>query len=456
MKRVVVMMVMGASLVHAQRQAAPQQPQYDQLFVEQTPLVYFYAVNLVGDDPSRSRIEVFYRIDVRFFVATRAADTSLGYPFVRKGEILVELLNEKGISRARDIRRVEIGETDPDLVPETKVWHEGVASFTVAPGEYTIVFEVDDLESSRTFLDRKKKITAQAFKGDRPLYSTPLFVFPPADSNARAIVPVNAGGDMLFGKGAALFLQLYSPRLSDEPIRVEYSIATQRYFFQESRIVASDTIAALQALPDPSPVRLAETPTSYMLTPLDAPQPVHAFIIPLKAEILPLRPLTLQLRIKQGVIEIPIEREFTMVWPDMPMSLRDVDFALEALRHITRPEELDSLKAGSQSTRLTNLENFWKAKDRTPETEYNEVMVEYYRRVDYTMRAFSSIRGGDGYRTDRGRIYILYGPPTKTERMLDPQAGYKEIWTYEKQGKRFVFLDQSRNGNYVLIATQNL
>jgi hypothetical protein len=83
-------------------------------------------------------------------------------------------------------------------------------------------------------------------------------------------------------------------------------------------------------------------------------------------------------------------------------------------------------------------------------------MVEYYRRVDHAMRAFSSMRGFDGHKSDRGRIYILYGPPTKTQRSLDPSTGYQEVWIYEKQNKKFVFVDQSKSGNYTLVATQNL
>jgi GWxTD domain-containing protein len=162
------------------------------------------------------------------------------------------------------------------------------------------------------------------------------------------------------------------------------------------------------------------------------------------------------LTLKQGALESSVEWTFQMVWPEMPLSLRDIDFALEALRHITTEAELDSLKRGTRETRLRHLEEFWRAKDKTPATAFNEMMVEYYRRVDYTMQAFSSMRGGDGYKSDRGRIYILYGPPTTTERSLDPAAGYQEIWVYEKLGKKFVFVDQSKSGNYTLAATQNL
>jgi hypothetical protein len=54
-------------------------------------------------------------------------------------------------------------------------------------------------------------------------------------------------------------------------------------------------------------------------------------------------------------------------------------------------------------------------------------------------------------RSDRGKIYILYGPPTNIERVLDPSAGFKETWTYEKLKRSFVFVDRARNGIYVLV-----
>ena len=71
--------------------------------------------------------------------------------------------------------------------------------------------------------------------------------------------------------------------------------------------------------------------------------------------------------------------------------------------------------------------------------------------------AFSSteehftLRQPDGTRTDRGRIYILYGPPSSTERKLNPSGAYREVWTYGRLGRTFVFEDQNRSGNYLLV-----
>ena len=135
------------------------------------------------------------------------------------------------------------------------------------------------------------------------------------------------------------------------------------------------------------------------------------------------------------------------------MSLRDVDYAIEALHYIASDAQMDSLKRGNEEDRRNQLEEFWRRRDRTPRTAFNEVMTEYYRRVDYAVKEFGTLRQPDGFKSDRGRIYILYGPPTNTERVLDPATGFKETWTYDRLNKKFAFVDRDKSGNYVLVAT---
>jgi len=141
------------------------------------------------------------------------------------------------------------------------------------------------------------------------------------------------------------------------------------------------------------------------------------------------------------------------LWPDQPESLRDVDYALESLRFIIPERFLDSLSRGSFESRRNNLENFWKSRDATPETADNPLMTEYYRRVDHARQQFTTLKQRDGTRTDRGKIYILYGPPSASERSLDPASGFTETWTYNHLHKKFIFRDETRDGSYVLVST---
>jgi len=69
------------------------------------------------------------------------------------------------------------------------------------------------------------------------------------------------------------------------------------------------------------------------------------------------------------------------------------------------------------------IEQFWMRRDPTPDTIENEYKEEHYRRIAYTNEHYAS--GIPGWKTDRGRIYIMYGPPDENE--SDPSGG-----TYER------------------------
>lgn len=59
------------------------------------------------------------------------------------------------------------------------------------------------------------------------------------------------------------------------------------------------------------------------------------------------------------------------------------------------------------------IEQFWLRRDPDPRTPANEFKTEHYRRIAYVNENFHS--GQAGWKTDRGRIYIIHGPPTEIE-----------------------------------------
>lgn len=96
------------------------------------------------------------------------------------------------------------------------------------------------------------------------------------------------------------------------------------------------------------------------------------------------------------------------------------------------------------------IEEFWKKRDPVPETEENEFKEEYELRIEEANRLFNEGGGSEpGWLQDRGRIYILLGPPDNRETYPRGQTFYDvptEIWWY---GFFYiVFRDESWNGNY--------
>ncbi|MFQ6109459.1 MAG: GWxTD domain-containing protein [Candidatus Aminicenantales bacterium] len=96
-------------------------------------------------------------------------------------------------------------------------------------------------------------------------------------------------------------------------------------------------------------------------------------------------------------------------------------------------------------------EEFWKRRDPDPSTEENEFKMEYFNRMERADELFVA-EGKPGWLTDRGMIYILFGPPT--DRITypmggDPYSRCREIWYYGNFP--VVFIDETCTGTYHLV-----
>ncbi len=82
------------------------------------------------------------------------------------------------------------------------------------------------------------------------------------------------------------------------------------------------------------------------------------------------------------------------------------------------------------------IEAFWKHRDPTPSTPENEFKTEHYRRIQYANHFFGRQGPRPGWKTDRGRIYIILGEPNDIQRFEGKTQTYPaEIWFYQDQSK---------------------
>src|SRR3984893_13593751 len=80
---------------------------------------------------------------------------------------------------------------------------------------------------------------------------------------------------------------------------------------------------------------------------------------------------------------------------------------------ISDEERAAFLQLQTNEEREQFIEAFWQRRDPTPDTVENEFKEEHYRRIAYANERFAS--GIPGWRTDRGRIYIIWGKPDEIE-----------------------------------------
>ena len=132
---------------------------------------------------------------------------------------------------------------------------------------------------------------------------------------------------------------------------------------------------------------------------------------------------------------------------------------------ITDEEKTAFKRLATDEEREQFIEQFWLRRDPTPDTEENEFKEEHYRRIAYSNDHYAS--GIPGWKTDRGRIYIVYGPPDEIEshpsggtyeRPMEEGGGETSTYPFEQWRYRYLegigtniiieFVDPTMSGEY--------
>ena len=137
----------------------------------------------------------------------------------------------------------------------------------------------------------------------------------------------------------------------------------------------------------------------------------------------------------------------------------------DVLYIITDEEKAAFKRLKTDDERQQFVEAFWQRRDPTPDTEENEYKEEHYRRIAYANDHYAS--GIPGWKTDRGMIYIKYGPPDEIdshpsggsyERPIEEGGGETSTYPFEDWRYRYIegigtninieFVDTTMSGEY--------
>lgn len=123
---------------------------------------------------------------------------------------------------------------------------------------------------------------------------------------------------------------------------------------------------------------------------------------------------------------------------------------LAKVEYIITKEERKIFLELPDSGRDDFIAEFWKRRDPDPDTERNEFKIEYEDRVAKAGTLFHG-EGRLGWQTDRGRIFILFGPPSERQTYPMDASGFcREIWYYG--AFPVVFIDEHCSGYFVMRA----
>lgn len=122
----------------------------------------------------------------------------------------------------------------------------------------------------------------------------------------------------------------------------------------------------------------------------------------------------------------------SMAWAGVPLSRRHKEWLeFDAAYIISDVEKKAFQNLNSDEERDKFIQDFWEVRDPTPGTPENEFKEEHYRRIQFADQSFGLGSGAEGWRTDRGRMYILLGPPQqRAQHKLYGQVLPLELWFY--------------------------
>jgi GWxTD domain-containing protein len=162
---------------------------------------------------------------------------------------------------------------------------------------------------------------------------------------------------------------------------------------------------------------------------------------------------TLKVRATADDREETRERSFGVRVAGIPMNITNLDLAVRQLKYIATSQWMSKLRSAPADQKEKVFKEFWQDQAKNANADANELMEEYYRRVEYANEHFATNRAG--WESDRGRIYVTYGEPTDIERHPF-EAGSRpyEIWYYNNIARRFIFVDYTGFGDYTLVGPE--
>ncbi len=389
------------------------------------PLLFVDVWNTQAELSEESRVTLYIKIPREHLTYVKTASDS----FEAKIETTVIVLDKsnfqvEGWDKKYVYKLARFGETR-----ERHKYYELVETVDLEPGRYKIKIAVQDMESERTDT-AEIKLEAYDFQKSNltvsdVLVGDSLWV----DENETSHIEPLAG----------------RPRTKEGPL------------FGLFHIYAAETLDKFEVEINVHNVlnkRVFQDRKDF-----DRIGPATPVVFSVGDEFLPMGDYTITVKVRAGGEQAKIERTFRMMWDGFPITAQDMKTALKQLRYIASSKEIKKIKKAHPDSQRQAFVDFWKKHDPEPNTEENEKMQEYYRRIQYANANFRGMM--EGWRTDMGMIYIILGPPSTVERDHYNLTGYRsrlssktvkalQVWHYHGMNRAFVFIDDTGLGDFRL------
>ena len=390
--------------------------------------IYFDAVSFrAAETDTMARVDVYTIVPYQAVSFIRSADMYYaGY------DLFITIRDSsrkfsKEITKSRKLSTenyfaVQGGTTDFDYTQTT---------LNLAPGKYEISVTVSDQNSKQSYSKSRNLSVIEFFKYQFSTSSLLLLSSIEENNGKYKITPHLSDNISTIKNNFYTFFELYNKTVSDT-VDVVYEILRPN-----DELVYKSSKIKLPIKP--------EITQHYLRIQLPEKMRQGNYIL----RVIPLKPSNRNEYTKDDYLAIA-ERSIKFKSNFIGNVFSDLTLAIRQLRYVAEYDEINKMIAApDEETRGTLFDEFWKKMDPTPSTDRNEAFEEYYARINYANKNFRS--GTDGWLTDKGHVFIVYGSPSNVEtNSRNSYGNIYERWTYSFQNKEFVFLDKNGFGDFKL------
>lgn len=400
-------------------------PSFAQVEMQQTysyapPHFYFDALNFKADQ-DKSRLDFYFQVpyaEIQFI--------KTGNEFRGSYEVSLQLIDDDGNPALEETWNNRPTCQSFDETNSRTIYSSSERQFLVKPGLYTLQVAVTDSETKKSFIAKRSLVARDYSDSTESLSDIMLLKSSSVSEGKRTIVPNIEGNVISQSNSFSVFYEVYFPKTNDSVFATTeiFDGKKQLVFSNSEWIVGTDrTKRVVEEIPKDS-----------------IPMGIYKITVSLHGTAN-----------KEAPTLANTSRFFSIHFPDLPLTILNLDDAADEMLYIANSSTIDSIKsAPDMFTKEKLFLNFWQKYSLNRTSRNNPIMNEYFDRVAYANEHFTHYF--KGWKTDMGMIYILFGPPNSVDRHpFEVDSKPYEIWDYYQRNRQFTFVDETGFGDYRLI-----
>lgn len=369
-----------------------------------------------GTSPEEAEFEVYVWVQ-----NTHVQFVKVGAFYIARYQLNISIYDKKGNAIATQDKTFEITEELYSSTIDPALQRSHVFRKIVPPGDYVVKMRLYDMSTGKSRNQEREK-TVKLFESGK-LTVSDVLVINTSDIDSLHLENVIPPRNVPIQERIFLYAEIISPQMADT-FDVEASLMTNR------QIRTFNFSKKVKANADRRRVLLEV----------------------LKENMRQGRNL-LTLTIISGSETITVKKAIRFVTDELSFGYDEVDDMIGPLVYVANGGEWKELNNAIGAERDSLFQKFWDNRDPNPGSTDNPLYDEFYKRVKVANKNFTKMKRA-GWRTDRGRVYIVYGAPDRigrNDQQMSSQAVY-EFWYYDDLRLEFIFEDRYGFGDYKMIS----